>query len=131
MKELPMELKQLIDEAGKDREWAKKVRSAESLEKFTVLLQEKGIELPAKVKDALDANSAMNGTGKLEDSDLENITGGWINIFNCPREFNAFLCELTFCPHINTRDNTPDEDQYEKYCDLGYWSLSMSYEQRP
>jgi len=129
MKELPMELKQRMDEAGKDREWVKKVRSAESFEKFAEFLKEKEIELPAKVKDAFDVNSTMNRTGKLEDNDLEKVTGGWTNIFNCPREYNRFLCELTFCPHIQTRHNTPDEDHYDLYCDQHYWSYNTSYPQ--
>lgn len=130
MKELPNELKQFVKEAEKDKEWAKELRGAGSAEKFEELLKQKGIELSEKAKDELRANGAA-AAGKLEDSDLENVTGGWINIFNCPREYNNFLCELTFCPHIQTRDYPPDESQYEKYCDLGYWSIYCSYLQRP
>lgn len=127
MTELSMELKQRMDEAGKDKEWAEKGRSSESLEQFAELLNAKGIELPAQVKAALDANSSLNKAGKLEDNDLENVTGGWTNIFNCPREHHLALCEWTFCPHIQTRNNTPDDDHYDKYCDCGYWCRNMSY----
>ncbi|MDF2685167.1 MAG: hypothetical protein K0S55_348 [Clostridia bacterium] len=130
MKELPMELKQRIDDAGKDKEWAVKVRNAGSLEKFAELLKEKGIELPAEVKDTLDANVIINKSGKLEDNDLEEVTGGWTTIFSCPREYNIALCEWTLCPHINSRHNTPDDNHYDKYCDLGYWTKNFSYPQR-
>lgn len=129
MKELPMELKWRMDEAGKDREWAEKVRGAGSWETYVKLLKEKGIELPAEVKDVFDADS-KNKTGKLEDNDLEKVTGGWTNVFNCPREYNLALCDWTFCPHIKTRLNTPDEDHYDKYCDLNYWSINCVYPQR-
>jgi len=128
MKELPMELKRRMDEAGKDKEWAEKVRSAGSWETYVKLLKEKGIELPAEAKDAFDANS-INKTGKLEDNDLEKVTGGWINVFNCPKDYNLALCELTFCPHRNTNHNTPDEDHYDFYCDLGYWTINRAYPQ--
>lgn len=129
MKELPIGLKRRMDEAGKDGEWAEKVRGAESWETYVKLLEEKGIELPAEVKDVFDADS-INKTGKLEDNDLEKVTGGWKNVFNCPGEYNLALCEWTFCPHKKTRPDTPDEDHYDKYCDLGYWSINCMYPQR-
>ncbi len=126
MKDLPVELKRRMDEAGKDKEWAEKVRHAESWEAYAKLLKEKGIELPAEAKDAFDANS-INKTGELEDNDLEQVSGGWINVFNCPREQNLALCEWTFCPHKQNNHNKPDENHYECYCDLGYWSEIRMY----
>ena len=129
MKGLSMELKQRIEEAGKDNKWIQKIRNAESMEKFTKLLEEKEIKLPVEVKEALDEKSIKN-TGQLEDNDLEEVTGGWTNIFNCPREYSLLLCEYTFCPHKQTRDNTPDENHYDKYCDQGYWSNNWAYPQK-
>ncbi|MEA4832720.1 hypothetical protein SDC9_158817 [bioreactor metagenome] len=118
MKELPMELKQRINEAGKDGEWAAKLHNAESLEKFTELLKEKGIELPVEVICELKENSKINKTGKLDDNNLEGVAGGWTTSFNCQRKYNYYLCELTSCPHEHY-----DEIQCTKYCDWGYWSL--------
>ncbi|MEA4890102.1 MAG: hypothetical protein VB070_11620 [Clostridiaceae bacterium] len=129
MMELPTELKQRLAEAGKDGEWAEKVRNAGSWETYAKLLGEKGIELPAEVKNAFDADR-LNKTGQLEDNDLEKVTGGWTNVFNCPRAYHLALCEWTFCPHIKNRFDTPDEDHYDLYCDLGYWTENRIYPQR-
>jgi hypothetical protein len=128
MKELSMELKQRMAEAGKDTEWVEKVRCAATWEAYEKLLAEKGIEATAELKEAF-ATDRIIKAGKLEDDELEKVSGGWTNVFNCPKEYNSFLCDLTFCPHRNTRDNTPDEDHYDKYCDLGYWSFNLNYPQ--
>ncbi|MEA4832719.1 MAG: hypothetical protein VB118_08895 [Oscillospiraceae bacterium] len=125
---LPMELKQRINEAGKDEEWAAKLHNAESLEKFTELLKEKEIELPVEVICELKENSKINKTGKLDDNDLEGIAGGWTTIFNCPREYNMVLCEWTLCPHRQITDCTPDENHYKICCDLGCWSQVRGYQ---
>jgi hypothetical protein len=126
MKEFPMDQKQRMEEAGMDEEWVKRVRGAATWEAYAKLLAEKGIEATAEFKEAFTTDRIIKA-GKLEDDELEKVSGGWTNVFNCPKEYNSFLCDLTFCPHRNTRDNTPDEDHYDKYCDLGYWCLNLKY----
>lgn len=84
-----------------------------------------------ETKNALQKSAApVDEVNAIDDNDLEDVAGGWTNIFNCPKEYNLALCEWTFCPHIKTRENTPDEDHYDKYCDLGYWSDNLSYPQK-
>ena len=129
MKDLQIEMRQQMEKASKDKEWAKKVRNAGSWDTYSKLLKEKGIDVPVEVKKAFDANHAGK-TGVLEDNDLEKVTGGWTDIFNCPKTHNTVLCELTFCPHIQDRDNTPDENHYDLFCDQGYWTENRSYQQK-
>lgn len=126
MKEVKINTKQRMEEASKDKEWAKKVRNSGSLEVYTKLLKEKGIDVPEEIKRKFTAGN-VNKTGILEDNDLELVTGGWDNVFNCPKSHNLFLCDYTFCPHIQDRDHVPDEQHYERYCDQGHWSEIVSY----
>jgi hypothetical protein len=84
MKELPMEMRQRMEEAGKDAAWAKKVRSAADWDAYTALFAEKGIEAPAELKEAFAAGCASKA-GKLEDDALGSVSGGWMAGWNtCP-----------------------------------------------
>jgi hypothetical protein len=118
---------QRIEEAGKDVEWAEKVRGAATWETYEKLLAEKGIEATAELKEAFAADRIIK-TGKLEDDELEKVSGGWTNIFSCPQEYNYVLCELTRCPHRICLDNVPDENHYEMRCDQGFWTISRKYQ---
>lgn len=126
MNDLSTELKQRMEEAGKDTVWTEKVRAAATSEEYAKLLAEKGIEAPAELKEAFVASRASK-TGKLDDDELENVSGGWKNVFECPRKHDGFLCEATFCPHAIFVPNTPDIYHYRKFCDQGYWTKEYSY----
>lgn len=132
MKDLPMALRQRVEEAGKDGEWAEKVHCAATWETYEKLLAEKGIKATAELKETFDVNGFMNKTGRLEDNDLEKVAGGleFSNIYDCPPYHDPFLCEMTPCPHIKTKDNTPDENHYDRYCDLYYWCFNLTYPKR-
>ncbi|MEA4889737.1 MAG: hypothetical protein VB070_09780 [Clostridiaceae bacterium] len=126
MNGLSTELRQRMEEAGKDAAWVEKVRAAADWDVYAALLAEKGIEAPAELKKTFSAGCASK-TGKLDDDELENVSGGWKNIFECPREYNGFLCESTFCPHAIYVQNTPDIFHYRKFCDQGYWAKDYTY----
>lgn len=128
MKELPMELKQRMEEACTDVKWAEKIRGTTTWEAYENLLAEKGIEPPAELKEAFVAGR-INNTGRLEDDELERVSGGWTNVFSCPKDYSYILCELTRCPHRIRVDNVPDTNHYDLRCDLNYWTINRSYSQ--
>ena len=122
MKELSIEQRQIIEEAGKDELWMAKLRAAAAWEDYAKLLAEKGIEAPEDLKATFEAGKG-NKTGELSDDDMEGVSGGWTNIFSCPAQYHEFLCEMTYCPHIKARPYPLNEDYCEVYCDQGYWTV--------
>ena len=126
MNGLSTELRQRMEEAGKDTAWVEKVRAAADWDTYAALLAEKGIKAPAELKETFSAGCAGK-TGKLDDDELENVSGGWDNVFECPRKYDGFLCEATFCPHAIFVPNTPDMFHYRKFCDQGYWTKEYTY----
>jgi hypothetical protein len=119
MLELPMETIQRLEEAGKDREWSERVRCAENWEALEVLLAEKGVEASAELKAAFEAGG-KDKTGKLEDDDLEKVSGGYL--LPCPQEYDIAFCELSHCPHMYKK---PIQFNWSwkttAHCDLGYY----------
>ena len=118
MKELSSEQKQSIEEAGKDEQWAARLRSAATWEDCAKLLAEKGVEASDDLKAAFEAGKGAKA-GELADDEMENVTGGWTNVFNCPKEYSYLLCDATHCPHVKQ-----PSDENEAYCDLGYWAVT-------
>ena len=122
------EMRQRMEEAGKDAAWAEKVRSAASWDTYAALLAEKGIEAPVEMKEAFAAGRA-NKTGELEDDALGSVSGGWLEGWNtCPQGYNYAQCELPRCPHRKTKPKTLDEDFLELYCDLGWWAITRRFD---
>jgi hypothetical protein len=128
MKELPMKMRQRMEEAGKDASWAEKVRNAATWDAYVELLAEKGIKAPADMKDAFVASRTIK-TGELSDDDLEKAAGGLSDIdIWCPQRYEPILCTRRRCPYLERISNEPESGKVLMHCVRYNWAYLIPEE---
>ena len=89
-------------EAQKDTEWIKKIRMAQTADELVGLYEEKGIAL----KEEMSVYPIRNQTKALDDEELDEVAGGWLD-GSCPRKY-TLLCLVC--------------SQFKSWgCGNGYW----------
>ncbi len=114
-------VKSFLEEAAKDEALAERLAGAETAEELLALAAEKGYAL--KEEDLASALAAPK-SGELDDSELDDVTGGVglpnLSIGNIGKSIRRLL--KIFAPNISTLEYEDDEDE-EKAGTLEYRSF--------
>lgn len=74
------ELKNKIDALCADKEFCENMAMCSTVDELVELFAAEGIEIDAaEMEDALAASQAAQGTGELNEGDLDNVAGGFVS----------------------------------------------------